>query len=259
MRSKSKRSPSFYVMIIALAGLLCVELVRNNIIDAMQHGDWVYEILSRAFGSIACLAIIYRFSSKRLLGVNFNIFSILLWLPCMLIAINNFPLIPFFSREAIIVAKSWEIIMYALVCICVGMFEELAFRGCIFTLILQRRGKRVVDVFWSVVISSAIFGCIHLVNIFFNANPLATLLQIGYSFLIGAMCSVILIRTGSVWYCVILHAVYNFAGGLIPNCGAGIIWSVPEIILTAVVSVFVAVYVIYLLLTIKREHIDRIC
>lgn len=259
MMHKAKRGISLYVIVIALVGLVCVEIARNSIITAVPHGNWLYEILSRAFGSIAGMAIIYKFASKRVLSMNFSMRSVLVWLPCMLIAVNNFPFVPFLSGEADIVADAWEIIMYALVCICVGTFEELAFRGCIFPLILQRRGKKVVDVFWSVVISSAIFGCIHLVNLFFAADPFATILQVGYSFLIGAMCSILLIRTGSIWYCAVLHAVYNFAGGIIPNCGVGIIWNTAEIILTAVVSVVVAVYVIYLLLTIKKEQIDNIC
>ena len=77
------------------------------------------------------------------------------------------------------------------------------------------------------------------------------MLQIGYSFLIGGMCSVVLLKTGNIWYCVILHAVYNFAGGVVPNCGSGIIWDTPTVILTAVVAVAVAAYVIALLFRIK--------
>ena len=72
------------------------------------------------------------------------------------------------------------------------------------------------------------------------------------------MCSVILIKTSNIWYCVIFHSVYNFAGGVVPECGGGSIWTLPEIILTAAVSVVVAVYVIALLVKIKPYEIDAL-
>jgi len=98
---------------------------------------------------------------------------------------------------------------------------------------------------------------VHLVNIFSGASPAAVILQVGYSFLIGGMCSVILIKTSNIWYCVILHAVYNFAGGVVPECGGGAIWTMPTVILTAVVAVIVAVYVVYQLIRITPDEIER--
>jgi membrane protease YdiL (CAAX protease family) len=112
-----------------------------------------------------------------------------------------------------------------------------------------------VDVFISIVISSVVFGLVHIVNLFAGAGIGAVVLQVGYSFLIGGMCSIILIKTGNIWYCVFLHAVYNFAGGIVPQCGGGVIWNTPEIILTAVVAVIVAAYVIMLLVKIRPEEI----
>ena len=78
------------------------------------------------------------------------------------------------------------------------------------------------------------------------------------AFLIGGMCSIILIKTRNIWCCVFLHAVYNFCGGVVPNCGGGIIWNTPEIVLTAVVAVLVATYVIYLLIKIKPRETDTL-
>ena len=72
------------------------------------------------------------------------------------------------------------------------------------------------------------------------------------------MCSVILIKTGNIWYCVILHAVYNFAGGLVPECGGGVIWDTPTVVLPATVAVLVAAYVIYLLLKITPDEIEKL-
>ena len=61
------------------------------------------------------------------------------------------------------------------------------------------------------------------------------------------MCSFVLIKTGSVWHCALMHAVYNFCGGVVANYGEGSIWTAPEIVLTAVVAVAVALYVFFAL------------
>jgi membrane protease YdiL (CAAX protease family) len=173
----------------------------------------------------------------------------------MAVAVNNFPFITFFSDRAYIDSSVSHVLLYALSCVCTALFEEMAFRGCVFTSILQIKGRRRSDVFWSIVLSSAIFGLVHVVNLFVGASPISVLLQVGYSFLIGAMCSLILVRTSNIWYCVLLHAVYNFAGGVVPECGGGQLWDAPTVIITTLIALAVASYVVLLLVRTKPQDI----
>ncbi len=255
MKTSVKRNILFVLFAVLLAVMLVFEVLRSNIVASGEHGENFYLIATRALGGSACILLILLSRTKRILYAKPTLTATLFFLPCMLIAINNFPFITFFSGMAYIDASTTSVLLYALVCVCVGLFEEMAFRGCVFTAVLQRKGKRVVDVFWSIVISSAVFGIVHLLNLFAGASVGSVILQVGYSFLIGGMCSVILIKTSNIWYCVILHAVYNFAGGVVPECGGGEIWDTPTIILTTVVAVAVAVYVIYSLVKIRPEEV----
>ena len=68
----------------------------------------------------------------------------------------------------------------------------------------------------------------------------------------------LLVKTKNIWYCVVLHAVYNFAGGIVPECGGGAIWTIPTVILTAVVAVIVAAYVIYMLIRISPHDVEAL-
>ncbi len=256
--SVARRNNTRIVALIAFACMLVCEVFGPKIFSGVSGGDWIYGMLSRFFGGVACLALISTFLSVNFLKFKASLKKTLIFLPCMLIAVNNFPFASMISGDAYINWDIKRILLYACLCISVGLYEEMAFRGCIFSFVLQRRGRRVIDVFWSIVISSAIFGVVHVVNMFLGADPGATLLQIGYSFLIGGMCSVILVKTHNIWFCVILHAVYNFAGGVVPNCGGGIIWTVSEVVLTAVVAILVAVYVIYTLCKIQPEDIEGV-
>lgn len=256
--SKDRRKLLLGLALLFVVLMLVVELCRPVIMDANTYGEWIHGAATRFLGAAACVMMIISFDMGGILKFNLRKGAIAVFLPCMLIAVNNFPFIPFFLSEAYIGTNVERIALYAVFCISVGLFEELTFRGCIFLFVLQRRGKRSIDVFWSIVISSAIFAVVHLLNIAMGADPGATLLQIGYSFLIGGMCSVILVKTHNVWLCVILHAVYNFAGGIVPQCGGGEIWTLPEIILTAIISVLVAAYVIYTLVKISADDVDGI-
>ena len=240
---------------VLFAALLSLEVFQKSIFTSEAYGQNLYVILSRALGGVVCILFILAFSTKSVLLPKLSIKTFLIFLPCMAVAINNFPFIAVFSGKASIDSSPSVIAVYALSQLAVGFFEEMAFRGCIFTVVLQRCKKNRLGAFLAIVLSSVIFGLIHALNIFTVFNPGAVILQIGYSFLIGGMCSVILIKTSNIWYCVILHAVYNFAGGVVPNCGGGEIWDTPTIILTAVVAIAVAAYVIISFVRIRPEDI----
>ncbi len=256
MIKSGKRKALLIVAVISLAILLALELTHNKIFAEGQYSKEIYNIFTRYLGGIACLIFVYLYSVKWILRPAVSVRGLLVFLPCMAVAVNNFPIITFFSGEAYIEKDLAPILLYAILCLGVGFFEEMAFRGCVFPIILQRRGNTWKDVFVSTVFSSLIFGVVHIVNLFVGADIVSVILQIGYSFLIGGMCSVILIKTHNIWYCVILHAVYNFCGGVVPNCGGGTIWNAPEIALTAVVAVIVAIYVVYLLIKIQPREIQ---
>jgi membrane protease YdiL (CAAX protease family) len=134
----------------------------------------------------------------------------------------------------------------------------MAFRGVVFLTVLEGRRKTKLGAFVSIAITSVVFGVVHLVNVFAGSSLPAVLLQVGYSALIGAMCSVVLMKTANIWLCVVLHAVYNFCGGVVPRFGGGEIWTVPEIILTVAVSLAVCTYVVISLLRMDTSKLDAI-
>ncbi len=254
---KGKKIICSVVLTVFFVVLLVLELFSEHIFKGEAAQEYIYPIITRAIAGSACLVFLVRMRMKNLLAFRVRAGHMLAVVPCMAIAVNNFPFIPFLKGEAYIQSQAMPIFLYALLCICVGFFEEMAFRGCIFPVVLSRLSKKKAGVFWSIVVSSAIFGVIHLFNVLTGASVGATFLQVGYSFLIGGMCSVMLLKTQNIWYCVILHAVYNFAGGVVPQLGGGEIWTLPEIILTASVAVPVAIYVIYMLVHITEENINK--
>lgn len=163
--------------------------------------------------------------------------------PALLVVVNNLPIIGLVSGNAT-VERTDLLWLFVLECIAIGFYEELAFRGFVFPLIMEKTGTSRKGIFLATVYSGAVFGLMHLINLLEGAGVGAVILQIGYSFLIGAMCSVVLVKTRNIWICVALHAIYDFCGFLVPELGQGIIWDRATVIITTVLAVATFVYML---------------
>lgn len=158
-------------------------------------------------------------------------------IPSLAVAVNNFPILGYL-QGTVQIAREDLLWLFALDCLLIGAFEELAFRGVFLPALLVRCGKDRGRLRSTVVLSSAAFGLIHLVNLAEGAGIGATVLQVGYSFLIGGMCAIVLVKTGNLLYCILLHSVYDF-GGRFLMIGTGKLWDTPTVIITAVLAVIV--------------------
>ncbi len=96
-----------------------------------------------------------------------------------------------------------EIILFILTMLEVGFIEEILFRGYLFK-ILEKDNQKT-----AIIITSLTFGIGHIVNLLNGANFIPTLIQILYSISIGYLFVKILIKTKSLWPCIITHSLLN--------------------------------------------------
>ena len=200
------------------------------------------------------------FSGYRLIGIKKPLaaLDVAVVAASAAVVVNNLPILGLLSGRAYITRGAGEIALFTLYAFSIGLFEEIAFRGVLFPVILERGRGTKKGIFIATVAGSALFGAVHLVNLFFGAGPGGVILQVGYSFLIGGMCSIVLLRTGCVWICVALHGTFDFAGYLVPKLGDGIIWDTATVILTAVLGVAVLAFMRYALSRTMPRDIDFI-
>ena len=230
------------------------ELMRSLISDDDYRPAILNTLVMDALGSVVfvCMTV---YMGYRVWGIKKPwLRSLLFGLPALAVAINNAPIIGLATGNAYISDPVGGVLIILAYCLAIGTFEEFAFRGLFFMMILEDRRKSTKQIFWTTAISSAVFGLVHLVNLAVGAGPGATLLQVGYSFLIGGMCAIVLLKTGSIWYCVLLHTVYDI-GGTILYVGGGVRWDVVTVTITAVLGVAVAVFMTVALTRIKPEDI----
>lgn len=255
---KKRRLDPLPPIFITVAVLLVVielwqpTLSSDAVLDGMLHG-----IISRALGSAAFALLISRLG-WHIFGAPRDLGAIVSLLPALLVVLNNFPVIGLASGAAKLECTPYYVFIYAVSSFLIGLFEELAFRGVFYMLLLAPRRADTRSVFWVSAISSALFGAIHLVNLFAGAGVGATVLQVGYSFLIGGMCSIALLVSGSVWVPVVLHALFDFGGYLVPTLGSGTVWDAVTVAVTAILGVAVTVYMIVLLIRRGKPCADRL-
>ncbi len=260
---KNKRKISI-IITVAFVAMMIAYFVLSNLLNLQEMlgeelSRSVEMIVTRALSGGVFLTIIAYLGYKILNPVRKPFGRALLFcIPAFLVVINNLPIYPLATGMAEVTSPVWRVAVLALECLMVGLFEETCFRGAVLLGFLEKRRETTLGRFMAIILSSAVFGVVHLVNILLGSSPMAVILQIGYSFLIGAMCSVVLMKTANIWLCVILHAVFNFCGALVPNCGEGIIWEPFTVTITVIIAVATTVYMVISFFKIKTEEVDKI-
>ena len=247
------------IMLLLLIEELWLSKIIKSGMDA-KTGELVNMIISRVLGGLAFL--ILTISCKYRVMSPFKNTSGKAWLialPALIVALNNLPFLSLLSGEASVHGAWWQLSLLLAQCMAVAFFEEMTFRSFVMLAVMEKRRASVKDIFVSIVITSGIFGLVHLVNLF-TSSPVAVILQILYSFLIGAMCSVVLLYTRNIWICVLIHGLFNFMGDIVPSFGKGkIIWDhIPTIIITTIIGVLAAVFYVAVFLKFKAEDTDHI-
>ena len=95
-----------------------------------------------------------------------------------------------------------SVLAVAAMCL-VGLLEEVIFRGLLFKAMCRTNVKMAI------IVSSLTFGVGHIVNLLMGAPLLDTLLQLVYASAVGFCYTAIFYVGGSIWPCILSHAVVN--------------------------------------------------
>ena len=220
------KNKAYFVAIGALAAAALVAAVLYYIPGfAYSPDETVNELIGGALirGAVSALLIMLAVKSpdRHLLVPDLSSFgrNLLVSLPCFAVAIVNFPFSALISGAAS-VERLDLIWLFALNCILIGVTEEVFFRGILqpyFAGLFKKSGSNIV---LTVISTSAVFALWHFFNLFSSGFG-AVAFQVGYTFLIGAMLSVTILMTESVWLCVAIHALFDFGGAIVTTLGKG--------------------------------------
>lgn len=249
---------SKYLVTIALVALAVTTFVLFELRNKVLTNDEVINIIlgptiyQLSIGALF-IWLIYIIGDRQYLFFKKINFKQLLWLsPCLLVALVNFPYAGIITGEVHIFRPD-IVALYALYVISIALVEELVFRGVLLNVVFSYTRRSRYPYLYAVLISSAIFAAFHIFNLFEGATIQDVLMQVGYTFLIGCMFAVIQIKMGCVWYCVILHALFNFGGLLTFSIAWGNPWDPVFWTLTIVCGLLCAGHIIMTLINLEKN------
>lgn len=247
MKTTIQRKFAVVSMCVLTVGLLLIEFFSPAYAPDALRNAWIGHILRNLCGIGIALGFAYLLKIKLFQRPICATCVIL----CLMVAINNFPLISALRGNMQMARKqAVDVILFAVYCLSIGLCEELIFRGILFTTFADTFSKDKKGLIKAYILSSVLFGVLHILNVFYGAGFFPTVLQVVYSTLTGGLFCFVFIKTGNVLCAAFIHAVYNFCGLFFENAnqlglGLGIIWDKWTIALMILVYAIGGVYVIY--------------
>ncbi len=233
-------------LIIYAVGAVSVPYIKvAEWLGGGQALEWYLAFAFKMICSSLPVYLIFQFGLKELItGFSGGKRGLLLCVPAFLVALDNFPFLPLVTGSLRFVGAAGNIFPYVLYCFSIGVMEETIFRGNLLPLFMFKFSRDKKGTFWAVVVSSAVFGAMHLLNLFGGFSPMV-FLQVGYSFLIGCMCAVSMLLSGNIIIPIVIHALFD-VGGFLTDCGflEGTLWTAGNVALTAAVSVILAIVIV---------------
>lgn len=233
--------PLVYAAVYLLLGAACIVFPSKWLADITGY-FWAVAIVRTVFGALGVVLMVRSgfLQAFKLHKDFFKSWDIVL--VGLLIAVNNFPIIALITKDASVTVSAGTFIPYLAFCVSIGFFEEVFFRGLIFSaLLIYFKGKKAGD-FWAIIISSAVFGLAHLFNLISGADIISVIIQVGYTFLCGTVFALLFYFTKSIYLSILCHALFDVGGLLVQSLGNGQIWNTPTIILTIILSVAAGLY-----------------
>ena len=254
----SKKQKVFTVIgIIAAALAIFFSFWKIPFLAGGRISRLLGEIIPLFFG--AFVVVLYLlFAYKKIFRVHRNLIYLL---PCLIVAINNFPLISFINGVCVFDGVGIaEILLFILYCLLIGVLEECFFRGIILVWLTEIFKKNKTGLVKSMILSSCVFGLAHLFNLFGGAGVADTLLQVLYSALIGGLCAFAFFKTNNILCAVLIHFIYNVCGLLFNadiGLGTGVVYGTAAMIVTVIIGIAVGVFVVISLIRTKEEELYR--
>ena len=245
------------LIVVGLGAFVAFEAVGVKILNDPLANKFLCGFISRFALSLLFGWLLFFFGGKDYILCNKSSLKGMLWaLPLFMVAFVNFPYTALQNGTASI-DRSDLIGLYALYILVIALLEELVFRGIILVIVKDYLKDKKHAPLLVTIICSLVFSLFHLTNLFSGADVGYTLLQCVYTFLIGAMLTVTMLKLGNIWLCFVVHAIFDFGGLLVIHIGSGDPWDMTFWILTIVSGVLVAGHVIYSLIRLDRNYASR--
>ncbi len=114
----------------------------------------------------------------------------------------------------------WQIVVYVLTVLLIGLAEETFFRGIVANLFLDKYGNDPAGVWCATICSGMVFGLMHLSNLM-SSDTVGVLVQVVAACAMGMALTAIYYRCRNIWVLILVHAFVDFCGAFYSGFIAG--------------------------------------
>lgn len=144
------------------------------------------------------------------------------------------------------------IVLLLLSNITIGLFEEILCRGIIFNSFLKNNTP-----IRAALISSGLFGAVHLLNLTHSNDYIGTITQVMYAMFLGMLFATIYYVTKNIWSVIFLHSALDISSGFyeLEHIGENL-----NNDFTSITSSFITIIILlpafFIGINILRKHVD---
>lgn len=217
MKKLSKDQNILVSIIVLVATFIITEIPLADFLSRVmdyQNASYLTGIIEQGISSVIILLVIVYMGLSKQAGISMpNLKKI--WITWPVLLLSFYICIPYLIGDISIDSKRpITIILFILLYLTTGIYEEFLFRGLFMSVFINKWVKTKRDLFGVVILINFLFGVFHIVNLLLGRSTLlATVTQIIYSTFFGVFFSCCLLAIKSIWPVVIVHAIFN-----ISNC-----------------------------------------
>jgi membrane protease YdiL (CAAX protease family) len=213
LKTFATRNPVLFSLIALIIGILLTEIPLREALapyTGFQAAHYLTTIFEQGLTGLLFYWILVRFNWLDTAGFTPPQKWKSLWLgwPLLLFAVINFE-----TGSVIDTSKPLLILLHLLTTLSTGWIEEVLCRGVVVTALLQKWGRTRKGIYRSVLLSSVLFGAVHLANFLAGRKPLINnLTQITFAIFFGVIFASCLLRNRTIWPMIFLHAAVDWSG-----------------------------------------------
>lgn len=227
---------------------------------AIPSMDYLFSSINNFIAFILLIALIKKIDLFK--NIPWNIGGIkkglLLGFTLIVFTILQMALIYSNALDKNIVFNLITMLNTVIYCISIGLWEETLCRGLLLTNMLKKWGNTKKGLVISIILSSVIFGGLHIISAF-NAGLIPALIQVSYASIMGILLAIIYIKTKSLWSVIVLHIILNFSAYSMPYLVPGSIGNPPYFIIFLILfNVLWLVLSFFLIVKMDVEDINNL-
>lgn len=219
-KNLSRKKPIMFCAVVLLLIMpLFYTISLKNPFAIGQNGYYIFTAIVELFFAL-CVIIICKISAIHInffhtekysfrKGIYMGSFMLVYCIGSFLIGIQSY------GADNMILPSAVSMLSLLAMMLSVGIFEEILCRGLLLNTLLLKWKQKRYGIYAAVILSSAIFGSMHFINLFVRPTLVFfTVAQVIYTTMAGTFFAAVYLRSKNILPVILYHALHDISTGI---------------------------------------------